>query len=216
MKKQRNKGQNKPSTKPSAPAQRTSKRQNKGQNKPSTKPSAPTQRTSKRQNKGQNKPSTKPSAPAQRQQGQAGPQEGQITVQEGQITVQEGQITLQEDQATLQESQAPLLRMEKFKGPLPPPDELEKYERVAPGAAKRIIAMAEKQSNHRYELERTSVDKEYKQAGKGQNYAGILGALAIIFGTIAGMLGAQLTGSLIGGLVVVGLVSVFIRGRRGN
>ena len=42
------------------------------------------------------------------------------------------------------------------------------------------------------------------------------GALAIISGTIAGILGAQWTGSVIGGLVVVGLVYAFIYGRRGN
>ena len=132
-------------------------------------------------NKSQNKPSTKPSAPAQRQQGQAGPQ----------------------------------VKAE-FSGPLPPPDELEKYERVSPGAAERIIAMAETQSSHRHELEKSLVNSEYKQASKGQICAAIIGTLAIISGTIAGILGAQWTGSVIGGLVVVGLVSAFIQGRRGN
>ena len=130
-------------------------------------------------NESQNKPSTKPSAPAQRQQGQAGPQ----------------------------------VKAE-FSGPLPPPDALEKYERVSPGAAERIIAMAETQSSHRHELEKSLVDSEYKQASKGQICAATLGALAIISGAIAGILGAQWTGSVIGGLVVVGLVSAFIRGRR--
>lgn len=128
-------------------------------------------------NKSQNKPSTKPSVPAQRQQDQAGPQ----------------------------------VKAE-FGGPLPPPDALEKYERVSPGAAKRIIAMVEKQISHRRELEKTFVE----QASKGQNYTVTLGALAILSGTIAGILGAQWTGSVIGGLGMVGLVYVFIRGRRGN
>ena len=161
----------------------------------------------RRRNKDQNKPSTKPSAPAQRQQGQANPQEGQTTPQEGQATPQEGQATLQEGHLQV---------TEEFSGPLPPPDALEKYERVSAGAAERIIAMAETQNSHRHELERTFVDNEYKQENKGQNYAAILGALAIISGTIAGILGAQWTGSVIGGLVVVGLVYAFIRGRRGN
>ena len=132
-------------------------------------------------NKSQNKPPTKPLAPAQRQQGQAGPQ----------------------------------VKAE-FSNSLPPADELEKYERVSPGAAERIIAMAERESSHRHELEKSLIDNEYKQASKGQNCAVIIGALAIICGTIAGILGAQLAGSVIGGLVVVGLVSASIRGRRGN
>ena len=132
-------------------------------------------------NKSQNKPSTKPSAPAQRQQAQTGPQ----------------------------------VRTE-FSGPLPPPDALEKYERVSPGAAERIIAMVERESSHRHELGKFLVNNGYKQASKGQNYAAIIGALAIISGAIAGISGAQWTGSVIGGLGMVGLVSTLIWGGRGK
>lgn len=104
----------------------------------------------------------------------------------------------------------------EFSGPLPPPDALEKYEQVSPGAAERIIAMAEAEISHRHELEKSLVNNESKQTSNGQICAVTLGALAIIFGAIAGILGAQWTGSVIGGLVVVGLVSAFIRGRRIN
>ena len=132
-------------------------------------------------NKSQDKPSTKPSALAQRQQGQTGPQ----------------------------------VKAE-FSGPLPPPDALEKYERVSPGAAKRIIAMAETRGHHRRELEKSLVDNEYKEASKGQNCAVIVVVIAIISGAITGILGAQWTGSVIAGIGGAGLVSAFIRGRRGN
>ena len=118
--------------------------------------------------------------------------------------------------AQRQQAQAGPQVKAEFSGPLPPPDELEKYERVSPGAAKRIFAMAETQGHHRRELEKSLVDNEYKEASRGQICAATLGALAIICGTIAGILGAQLAGSVIGGLVVVGLVYAFIRGRRGN
>lgn len=114
--------------------------------------------------------------------------------------------------AQRQQAQAGSQVKVEFGGPFPPPDALEKYERVSPGAAKRIIAMVEKQISHRRELEKTFVE----QASKGQNYTVTLGALAIIFGAIAGVSGAQWTGSVIGGLGMVGLVYVFIRGRRGN
>ncbi len=132
-------------------------------------------------NKSQDKPSTKPSAPAQRQQDQAGPQ----------------------------------VKAE-FSGPLLPPDALEKYERVSPGAAKRIFAMAETQGHHRRELEKSLVDNEYKEASRGQICAATLGTLAIVSGAIAGILGAQLAGSVIGGLVVVGLVYASVRDKRGD
>ena len=52
---------------------------------------------------------------------------------------------------------AKVARAYSFSGPLPPPEVLEKYNQVVPGLAERIITMAEKQSTHRQELERTVV-----------------------------------------------------------
>lgn len=38
-----------------------------------------------------------------------------------------------------------------FSGPLPRPEDLEKYDKVVPGAAERIIKMAEEEMRHRHE-----------------------------------------------------------------
>jgi uncharacterized membrane protein len=40
-----------------------------------------------------------------------------------------------------------------YQGPLPRPDDFEAYNRVLPGAADRILRMAEKQAAHRQDLE---------------------------------------------------------------
>ncbi len=40
-----------------------------------------------------------------------------------------------------------------FEGPLPPPEMLGVYEAVSPGAAERIISMAEDQQRHRMSVE---------------------------------------------------------------
>ena len=37
-----------------------------------------------------------------------------------------------------------------FSGPLPPPEDLERYDKVIPGAAERIISMAEEEMKHRH------------------------------------------------------------------
>ena len=42
---------------------------------------------------------------------------------------------------------------QRFQGPLPSPDSFAAYERVLPGAADRILKMAESQSGHRQGLE---------------------------------------------------------------
>jgi len=41
-----------------------------------------------------------------------------------------------------------------FVGPLPPPEALAKYNEALPGAAERIVAMAERQSAHRQDIEK--------------------------------------------------------------
>lgn len=54
-----------------------------------------------------------------------------------------------------------------YSGPLPPPNVLEDYERILPGAADRIFVMTEKQIEHRMSLERTVIEGGSKRADKG-------------------------------------------------
>ena|SRR5882672_5337928 len=44
--------------------------------------------------------------------------------------------------------------MRSFSGPLPPPEALDRYNQILPGAAERIIVMAESQHAHRLGLEK--------------------------------------------------------------
>jgi uncharacterized membrane protein len=48
----------------------------------------------------------------------------------------------------------------QFSGPIPPPNIISGYEKILPGAADRILAMAEKQSEHRQEMEKKMVEAE--------------------------------------------------------
>ncbi|WP_254908530.1 DUF2335 domain-containing protein [Halomonas citrativorans] len=40
-----------------------------------------------------------------------------------------------------------------YSGPLPPSSEMERYESIMPGAADRILFMAEQQQKHRHDQE---------------------------------------------------------------
>ena len=42
----------------------------------------------------------------------------------------------------------------EFSGPLPPPNIIKGYEDILPGAADRILSMAENQAKHRQEIEK--------------------------------------------------------------
>lgn len=44
-------------------------------------------------------------------------------------------------------------QMSHFSGPLPPPSALAEYDNVVPGAAERIITMAEREMEHRHKNE---------------------------------------------------------------
>jgi uncharacterized membrane protein len=44
-----------------------------------------------------------------------------------------------------------------YQGPLPPAEQVRSYEQVLPGSFDRILRMAERQQEHRMELERVTV-----------------------------------------------------------
>lgn len=71
----------------------------------------------------------------------------------------------------------------QFSGPLPHPQVLSKYEDVTPGAADRIIAMAEKQAQHRQELEAKIVTSNVQNERIGMYFAFALTLIIMGLGT---------------------------------
>lgn len=67
----------------------------------------------------------------------------------------------------------------EFRGPLPPPEILQAYNKALPNGAERIVAMAERQSAHRQELEKAVV--------KGNATVQKIGVFASLFITLAAM-----------------------------
>ena len=64
-------------------------------------------------------------------------------------------------------------------GPLPDPESLEYYNEIIPKGADRIMAMAEKQSEHRRKLEELIVISQLKQSNTGQYLAFAIGLAAL-------------------------------------
>jgi len=109
----------------------------------------------------------------------------------------------------------------EFSGPLPPPSILAKYEQINPGFANRIVSLAESEAEHRRDLEEKMVAADIETLKQsvnerrlGQIFAFAIGTIRIISGTYAAIHGAQIAGSFIGTGGVIGLVSVFIYGRK--
>ena len=99
-----------------------------------------------------------------------------------------------------------------WSGPVPPPEVLEKYDNVVPGAANRILEMAEKQAAHRIHLEKTVVHEDSKRSYLGLIAGFILSATIIIGGIYLIAVGHDWAGVTLVGSNLVGLAGIFIYG----
>lgn len=70
-----------------------------------------------------------------------------------------------------------------FQGPLPPPEILRQYGEVVPGGAERIMAMAERNQEHRHKLESDVILKGVRNESRGQWLGFVLFILLIVSGT---------------------------------
>ena len=100
----------------------------------------------------------------------------------------------------------------EFSGPLPPPEVLEKFDRIVPGAAERIIRMAEQQSEHRHRLESKVIGANTRDSLLGLIFGflvsmGFLSAACLAFYT-----GYAWQATVLAAIDLVGLASAFIYG----
>lgn len=105
------------------------------------------------------------------------------------------------------------LLMEAHTGPIPSANELKKYEEILPGAADRILTMAEKQAMHRQKLETAVVSSNVENSKRGQYFAFVISVAVIVIGSILIMLDKSGWGlsMILGDLAV--LAAVFVGNR---
>jgi uncharacterized membrane protein len=103
-----------------------------------------------------------------------------------------------------------------FSGPLPHPDILAKYDQVVPGTAARLIETAQKQGEHRMDLEKTVIKGDNFRANRGMVFAFTLALVLIGSGTSCVLLGHDLAGASIIGTSLVSLIAAFLSGSSGR
>ncbi len=111
---------------------------------------------------------------------------------------------------------------EKFvSSPIPPSEMAAQYEALAPGAADRILSLAEQEATHRRKMGEKAVNAQIellresaKDTKRGQLFGFIIGLSAILASAYMATHGAQVVGGAVGVSSLVGLVSVFIHGRK--
>lgn len=100
-----------------------------------------------------------------------------------------------------------------WQGPLPAPNDLAAYDRVVPGAAERIIGMAETQGAHRRAIETRPAEAAIRAQHLGLWLGFVVTMTAIGGGIYLVSLGANLSGVATIMIALGGLVSAFIFGR---
>jgi uncharacterized membrane protein len=98
-----------------------------------------------------------------------------------------------------------------FSGPIPPPYVLAKYERALPGLADRLVRIAERESEHRRELQRRAI--RLSELGLAAGF--VIAMTALCGGIFLVHEGSQAEGMSSIILAIASLVLVFLtRGKR--
>lgn len=101
---------------------------------------------------------------------------------------------------------------ESFSGPLPPPQVLRQYNEIVPGLAGRIVAQAERQTEHRIQMESKVVQSDISKSWAGLVCGFVLSLCCIVGGIICVLQGHDWAGAAIITTSLAGLAGTFIYG----
>jgi len=99
---------------------------------------------------------------------------------------------------------------EYHSGPLPPPGVIKQYNEIIPGSAERILKMAEKEQEHRFEMNKQtiSIDKW------GQRYAFLIATLGLSMSGFLAYLGETGFAMSTSISTIGGIVTAYIYGQK--
>jgi uncharacterized membrane protein len=103
---------------------------------------------------------------------------------------------------------------EHHSGPLPHPRTLREYDDIIDNGAERIVTVFEKQSDHRMQLEKKVITSQTTQSLLGQIFGFVIAIVFLIAGIYLVINDYEVAGITIFGLDIVGLVTVFVIGKR--
>jgi uncharacterized membrane protein len=99
-------------------------------------------------------------------------------------------------------------------GPLPHPAVLKQYDEIVPGAAERIITMAEQQARHRQELETRVIRTDNLKSLLGTIFAFVIAVAGFGGGLYAALSGQPFWGGAVSIGTLASVVVAFIYGTR--
>jgi len=117
---------------------------------------------------------------------------------------------------TVQQETRIIRQTATFTGPVPPPNILNGYNAVVPGAAERIIAMAERQQKHDHETQRLIIKSHHRDYKRGQYCAVGVSISVVIVGGVVAVMGQPAAGAAIGAIALGPVISAFVHHQRND
>ncbi len=90
---------------------------------------------------------------------------------------------------------------------------LEGYARVIPGGAERLIALIEKQVEHRIQLENVVVPEQVRQSRRGQWFGFIVACVAFVVSIVFLFMGQANWAGWIATSTALGMAAIFVTGK---
>jgi uncharacterized membrane protein len=102
--------------------------------------------------------------------------------------------------------------MLQYQSPIPPPEILEHYERILPGAMERLLHMAESQEEHRIESEKLALRSGISRANRGIAAGVFVVVVTLACGAFAFYEHQQIGGGIVSVSGLAALAGVFVYG----
>ena len=99
---------------------------------------------------------------------------------------------------------------QSFIGPIPPSNEFAKYEEILPGAADRLLTMAEKEQSNRHEFQNNLSKNSFYLQKRGQTFGFCIAVIGLIGGAYLLSTGSVIAGSVFGAIGLSPLVKTFV------
>jgi len=112
------------------------------------------------------------------------------------------------------EYQTAAVFQESHSGPLPPAKQLTQYEAVIPGAAERILLMAEGNLQHTKDIEMTALKGAIMKDRIGQIFGLVVTLCALGVTVYSAYIDKPWLAAAIGSGTIVGLAAVFVIGKK--
>lgn len=104
-----------------------------------------------------------------------------------------------------------VIHKEAFAGPLPPPTAFSAYEQALPGAADRILRMAEAEQAGRIEQTRSQSRETYRAKMLGLTF-GFMSVIVLVAGAIlCARFGASIASGVFAGATLAAVVRAFVK-----